>query len=468
MKSARATILGWILIPVTLAMSAAVLLTSALLTQNEVAKTDQQLKQEAEELSVLSERAIDPLSGEKYTKSGDVLQLYIQRAVPDSDELLFVIVDGKVTDRSSGELDFRLDRDPNFVALVNGLSEPHIADYPFSGSTVRYVAIPVKSNSDSGAMVAAILLDSRTAAIQTMLFELVLIMLFALAAAILVGWIVAGRILKPIRDLGSMTKRARDGTATERLSGFNSNSEIGGIAQDFNSMLDRTAEAFASQKRFIDDAGHELKTPLTIIRGHLDLVRTNPRELAKSMPIIEDEVLRMTRIVKDLQTLTKFSEKSFIQTESVKPGDIVDEVFVKAGALADRNWIITSQDLPTIKLDRQRIAQALIQLTDNAIKHTKESDSIEIGCRLRGEECEFFVGDSGPGVPISFRDKVFDRFVRGNWTPEDSEGSGLGLAIVSAIAQGHGGQVFIETSKLGGAEVGLRVKLSKNEELDME
>ena len=465
MKSARASILGWVLIPVSLAMIAAVAVTSALLTQNVVTKTDQQLEQEAQELSVLSERAIDPVSGDTYSKASDLLELYIHRAVPDSDELLFVIVNGRVTERSSGELDIRLDRDASFIALVNGLSEPYLGDYDFNGTKIRFVAIPVQSTIDSGAMVAAIVLDSRMASIQIILLELGLIMLIALGAATYVGWIVAGRILKPIRDLGSMTRGARDGTASERLSGFNSNSEIGGIAQDFNSMLDRTGEAFDSQKRFVDDAGHELKTPLTIIRGHLDLIKANPTEEKNSMPIIEDEVLRMTRIVKDLQTLTKSSEPSFIQLEQVSPSDIVYEVFVKAGALAERNWSIKISEVSSIYLDRQRIAQALIQLIDNAIKHTKPSDSIEIGSRLVDGFCEFYVGDSGPGIPVSARSKVFDRFVRGKWTPEDTEGSGLGLAIVSAIAEGHGGEVFIETSKLGGAEVGLRVKLGSSANL---
>lgn len=461
MKSARASILGWVLVPVSLAMIAAVILTSALLTQNVVTKTDQQLRQEAEELSLLSERAIDPVSGEPYNESSDLLELYISRAVPDSDELLFVIVNDKVTERSSGELDIRLDRDPNFIDLVNGLDEPYLGDYDISGTRIRFVAIPVKSDTDSGVMVAAITLDSRMESIQATLLELALVMLIALAAATLVGWIVAGRILKPIRDLGSMTRRVRDGTAAERLSGFNSNSEIGGIAQDFNSMLDRTAESFESQKRFIDDAGHELKTPLTIIRGHLDLIRSNPTEEKNSMLIIQDEILRMTRIVKDLQTLTKSSEPSFIQLERVDPAEIVDEVFVKASALAERNWSIDSSKPFLIAADRQRIVQALIQLIDNAIKHTKTSDSIEIGCRLRSGFCEFYVGDSGPGIPVKSREKMFSRFVRGDWTPEDTEGSGLGLAIVAAIAHGHSGETFIGSSKLGGAEVGLRVKIDQ-------
>jgi signal transduction histidine kinase len=449
-------------------MIATLVLTNFLLMQTLSIRTDQQLSQEAQELSLLSERAINPESGQPYSLAADILPLYIRRAVPDKDEVLFVIVNGKVTERSTGELEIRLDLDEEFTDFVNTLEAPYLGDYSLEGTKIRFVAIPVSSSEDSGFMVAAIVLEPRIASIQATSAQLAVLMLIALAASTLVGWIVAGRILKPIRELGSMTRRVRDGTSSERLIGFNSESEIGGIAKDFNSMLDRTAEAFDSQKRFVDDAGHELKTPLTIIRGHLDLIRANPNEKQTSMPIIEDEVLRMTRIVKDLQTLTKASEPSFIQLADVVPSDVVDEVFVKAAALADRKWSISADDTKALSLDRQRIVQALIQLVDNATKHTTTNDSIEIGCRLNFEYCEFFVGDSGPGIPQEARSEVLDRFVRGSWTAEDTEGSGLGLAIVAAIAHGHSGETFINSSKLGGAEVGLRVKLDKAADLGKE
>jgi two-component system, OmpR family, sensor kinase len=461
MKSARANILGWVLIPVTLAMIATLALTSALLMQNLSTQIDQQLSQEAEELRLLSERAIDPVSGQPYARAQDLLELYIRRAAPDKDEVLFVLVNGVVSERTTGELDIRLDQDLEFTNFVTSLDTPYLGDYSVDGEDVRFVAIPVSATEDTGFMVAAIVLEPRIDSIRATTAQLALLMLIALAAASLVGWVIAGRILKPISDLGSMTRRVRDGTSAERLGGFNSESEIGGIANDFNRMLDRTAEAFDSQKRFVDDAGHELKTPLTIIRGHLDLIRANPSEEKNSMPIIEDEVLRMTRIVKDLQTLTKSSKPSFIQLAKVIPSEVVDEVFVKAAALADRKWSIQLSESPVLHLDRQRLVQALVQLVDNAIKHTKSNGPIEIGCRLTSEFCEFYVGDSGPGIPKESRNQVLERFVRGNWTAEDTEGSGLGLAIVTAIAQGHGGEVFINSSNLGGAEVGLRVRLEK-------
>lgn len=466
MKSARSNILGWILVPVILSMVATFILSSALLRNNLALEIDERLNQEAQELYLLAERAIDPVSGLAYSRARDVLELYIRRSVPDNLETIFVLVNGVVLERSSGPDLPRLDRNPEFIEEIKALEEPALADFRSEGELVRFIVIPVSGTEDQGHLVAAIFSDRELEKVNSTLVQLALLMLLALATATGAGWFVAGRILRPLKQLGEITRRVTDGTIEERLTGFNPNQEIGAIASDFNNMLDRTASAFASQRRFIDDAGHELKTPLTIVRGHLDLIKLDRSETAASISIIEDEVQRMTRIVQDLQTLTKSSQSSFIRTSLVDPGEIVDEVFVKTSAIANRTWIIEAKVSHPYPLDRQRMVQALIQLVDNAIKHTSETDSIVIGLRSDPDGIELFVGDSGTGIPEESRAFVQERFARGNWSSEDSEGSGLGLAIVDAIARGHLGEVFIRTSDLGGAEVGIRLNFDSMEKED--
>lgn len=457
MKTARSTILGWILVPLLLALVAAYFLSGVLLRDSLSDRIDNQLTLEGQELSLLAERATNPTSGNAYTSAKDLLELYIRRSVPDKDETLFVLVDGIVTERSSGSDLARLDKDPEFVSMVASLKEPSLGSYRFDDQLVRYLTIPVAGISDEGHLVAAIFTEEKIEELNSTLNQLALLMLLAFGIASGAGWFVSGRILSPIRQLGDLTRTITAGTTQERLTGFDEKTEIGRLAADFNKMLDRTASAFDSQRRFVEDAGHELKTPLTIVRGHLDLIRTTPAEQKSSLPIIEDEVLRMTRIVQDLQMLTKSNQPSFIQLERVDPSEIVDEVFVKATPLADRNWQIHSEITPMAQIDRQRMVQALIQLVDNAIKHTPEGSEIVVGVRNGDGPVEFFVGDGGPGIPVAEREKVRERFVRGGWTAQDTEGSGLGLAIVDAIARGHQGELFINSSKLGGAEVGIRI-----------
>lgn len=466
MKNTRATILGWILIPLLLAMTATYFQTAALLRSSLAVSIDEQLGQEANELNLLAQRAIDPVSGEPYTSAKQVLELFIRRNVPDQNELIFVVVNGTVTERSSGEQLGRIDRDQTFVNKVSKLVEPQLGDYVFQNKTVRYIAVPVNGISDKGHMVAAIFVEEKLAPVSSTLYQLAILMLVSFALAGTAGWFIAGRILRPIRKLGEFTRGTADGTGVDRLEGFNENSEIGGIAKDFNSMLDRTASAFESQRRFVDDAGHELKTPLTIVRGHLDLIKAAPSEATASLGIIEDEVVRMTRIVKDLQMLTKSTEPGFIQKAEIEPSELIDEVFVKTSPLANRKWAVEATELGVREIDRQRMVQALIQLVDNAIKHTIEGDSIVIGSRRVNQHVELYVGDSGPGIPEEARSRVMERFVRGGWTAQDTEGSGLGLAIVDAIAKGHAGELFIRTSPLGGAEVGIRIPAEDSSPID--
>lgn len=462
MRSARSSILGWVMLPLLLALVATYFVSGVLLKNSLASQIDEQLSQEAQELSLLADRAINPETGEKYDSARELLDLYIRRSVPSNTETIFVMVDGSVTQRSSGPGLPRLDQVDGFVESIAKLDEPVLETYGTGSAEVRFVAIPVNGATDSGHLVAAIYLEKALAVVNSTLTQLAILFSMAFLLALALGWLVAGRILLPIRQLSKMTRGISDATTEERLPVSGQNSEIGSIVEDFNGMLDRTSSAFASQRRFVDDAGHELKTPLTIIRGHLDLVRNSPNETKASMAIIEDEVLRMTRIVKDLQTLTKSNQPSFIQTASLEPSEIVDEVFVKSTPLAIRKWSIIAPDIGPASLDRQRMVQALIQLVDNSIKHTVESDSIVIGCRLNKNEIEFFVGDSGPGIPLEARGEVQERFVRGGWTSQDSEGSGLGLTIVSAIAKGHQGSVFIGDSILGGAEVGITVPWTRD------
>ena len=459
MRSARSTILGWVLLPLLVALLATYFSSAFLLKNSVSVQIDEQLRQEARELTFLAERAINPESGTKYSSARDLLEIYIRGSVPAQDETIFVMLEGSVTERSSGRTLPRLDQNEEFVNRISQLSDPLVDSFGESGEEVRFIAVPINGATDKGHMVAAIYVEQKYQAVNTTLGQLALLIFFAFAFAVAVGWFVAGRILLPIQQLAKLTRGISDATTQERLLESNQNSEISDIAQDFNRMLDRTSAAFASQKGFVDDAGHELKTPLTIIRGHLDLLRTSPSETKSSMAIIEDEVLRMTRIVKDLQMLTKSSETSFIQPALLETSEIIDEVFVKSSPLATRKWSIVSPVLGEIYIDRQRMVQALIQLVDNAIKHTREGDSISIGCRTDDNSIEFFVGDSGPGIPVEARSKVQERFVRGAWTSQDTDGSGLGLAIVDAIARGHKGSVIIGTSELGGAEVGISIPI---------
>jgi signal transduction histidine kinase len=211
-------------------------------------------------------------------------------------------------------------------------------------------------------------------------------------------------------------------------------------------MLDRLESAFATQRRFLDDAGHELRTPITIVRGHLELMSQDPDERRETLALVMDELDRMSRLVEDVLTLAKAERPDFLDLETVDVETLSREVFAKAVALAERDWRLGTVGRGMIVADRQRLTQALVQLAQNAVQHTDGGAVIAISSTVSEGAARFSVRDTGPGVPPEDRERIFDRFGRG--AGPRREGAGLGLAIVRAIAEAHGGTVELD-SRLG-------------------
>ncbi len=222
-------------------------------------------------------------------------------------------------------------------------------------------------------------------------------------------------------------------------------------------MLDRLESAFAGQRRFLDDAGHELRTPITIVRGHLELMGDDPQERRETLALVTDELERMSRLVDDVLTLAKAEQPDFLDLETVDVETLSREVFAKAAALAERDWQLGAVGRGMIVADRQRLTQALVQLAQNAVQHTAEGDSIALSSSVTEGRARFSVRDWGPGVSAAERERIFERFGRG--TAARREGAGLGLAIVRAIAEAHGGGVELESRPGEGARFTLELPL---------
>ncbi|MGH2825947.1 MAG: sensor histidine kinase, partial [Actinomycetota bacterium] len=217
--------------------------------------------------------------------------------------------------------------------------------------------------------------------------------------------------------------------------------EIAQLAATFNELLDRIEESFATQRNFIDDAGHELRTPITIIRGHLELMGDDPEERRETIALVTDELVRMSRMVEDLLMLTKAERPDFLNLTSVDVRELTDELNTKVRGLAHREWGVDEMGRGLIEADRQRLTQAMIQLSQNAAQHTDDEDRIWIGSKVANGEARFWVRDTGPGISNEEQERIFDRFARAKSTARRSDGMGLGLAIVKAIAEGHHGRV---------------------------
>ena len=158
-----------------------------------------------------------------------------------------------------------------------------------------------------------------------------------LLLASLLAWVVAGRVLAPLRVLRDTARSIGESDLTRRIP-VEGDDELADLARTFNEMLDRLEEAFASQKAFISDAGHELRTAITILRGHLDVMGDDPSDRRETLELVSDELDRMSRLVNDLLLLAKANRPDLLQPETIDLDDLTRELFAKASALASRDW----------------------------------------------------------------------------------------------------------------------------------
>jgi two-component system, OmpR family, sensor kinase len=270
-----------------------------------------------------------------------------------------------------------------------------------------------------------------------------------LVVAALLAWLLARRLMAPVRKLTEAARNATETDLTQRVPTTSGRDEVAELARTFNAMLGRLEAAFASQRRFLNDAGHELRMPLAVVMGHLELITDDPEDRRQTMELVQDELKRMDRIVEELLTLAKAERPDFLSPEPIQPDVLLTELLEKVRPLATRDWRLDGTVSEPIMADEQRLVQAVMNLVENAIRATKEHDTIAIGAALDGDHIRVWVRDSGPGVELEHQERIFDRFARGPDRPRGDGCCGLGLAIVRAIAEAHRGRIELDSSGAG-------------------
>jgi signal transduction histidine kinase len=412
-----------------------------LLTVRAEDRLDASLNQEVEEFRQLSQ-GIDPLDGEPFGDDlAGIFALYRERNVPGEGEVILMFLDGRPLQPLSKARGGQLNLSAEHARLAR-LTRAARGDVETPTETVRYVAVPVRPGGQDGPhgvfVVAASLSAERddvNEAVQLAAIVLLSVLLIASALA----WVVAGRILAPLRVLDETARSISETDLTRRIP-VSGDDEIAELARTFNAMVDRLERAFASQRAFVSDASHELRTPITIVRGHLELLGDDPDERRETVALVTDELDRMSRFVDDLLLLAKAERNDFLRIEEVELGALTDELLDKAAGLGRREWALEARAEARLRADRQRLTQAVMGLAQNAVQHTADGDAVWIGTGVDGAEASLWVRDSGPGVSRDDQARVFERFARASGGRRRSDGAGLGLAIVRAIAEAHGGR----------------------------
>ncbi len=411
---------------------------------------EESLVQEASEFRRLVDGR-DPRTGESFgTDVAAIFDTYLRRNVPGDSEVLVTFV-GDTAYKSSGDRAFPLselaDRYQDWTSLTR--SEQGEADT--SAGSVRYLVVPiVLRGRPRGTFVVLNFTGPEGAALDADVRVIAAVSLGVLLLAALIAWRSAGRILAPLRDLRETAQSITETDLERRLS-VEGKDELAELGRTFNAMLDRLEVAFASQRAFVNDASHELRTPITIVRGHLELMGDDPDERRETIALVTDELDRMNRFVDDLLVLARAERTDFLSTGPIDLIDLAHELDAKARALATRDWRLETHGEAVLLGDRQRLTQAVMSLAQNAVQHTFEDDSITIGAEADGGRVRLWVADSGPGVDAGDRDRIFERFARGARERRRSGGAGLGLSIVRAIAEAHEGQVTLDSRPGEGA-----------------
>jgi signal transduction histidine kinase len=201
------------------------------------------------------------------------------------------------------------------------------------------------------------------------------------------------------------------------------------------------------ERRIVQDASHELRTPITVALGHAELIerQTGDPTIAEDAAVITDELMRLRRLVDRLLLLASSADLDLPHRVPVGLQRLVVEA-VHRWTATPRHWVLGSTEEVVVLADAERLAVALDAVIENAVHHTAQTDTIELGVHRRRDEAVIWIRDTGSGIAAADLDRIFDRFARSDpGRSRHTGGFGLGLPIVQAIVVGHGGSVDVES-----------------------
>ncbi len=386
---------------------------------------------------------------------------------------------------------------------------PRLADVNTGRGPARVLVTPIRAGGEQIGTAAAVrLVGEDRRALLTVLWTLIGTMLLALVVASALSWSALGRLLRPVTEMARTAREISEEDLGRRIRPPTGGDEIALLGVTFNRMLDRLQAAFERERRFLDEASHELRTPITICRGHLDVLGPDPtsEEVRETVGIVTGELDRMGRIVEDLTTLARAEQPGFVRARPVEVAPFLADLAGRAAPLLSGRLSVVPPDGGTVHTDPQRLTQALLNLLRNTAVHTPPGTPVELRAQLVGRPGTG-AGDPGtagadsPGMvarPTGDMSSLATTGIRGGsarsplgdgqrtsdnaesplgdgrsevarWRFEVADdgpglepgteeavfraferagarapGSGLGLAIVRAVAEAHGGRAGVE------------------------
>lgn len=432
----------------------------------------------------------------------------VNGALPSRIIAAFLTTDGTETHRSSTpgmeqEAGPRLPRlDVASVADRDG--EPFTTDSAQGGGRWRVVVVPLANGQ--GSVAAAQSLDDVDDAVGRMRAVCLTLGAVCLAVLACAAWFAVRAGLRPLRRIEQTAAAIAEGDLSHRVPEAAPRTEIGRLSASLNGMLAQLETAFeararseARMRQFVADAGHELRTPLSSVRGFAELYRLGalrePRDVSRTLRRIEDEAARMSGLVEDLLQLARLDEHRPLRSEPVDLRILAADAVHDIQALApERTVTLTGPDggpapATTVHGDESRLRQVVANLVSNALRHTPDGTAVHLvvgtiaagshrngpghAAQPNGHDPAALVArtallevrDHGPGLAEADARRVFERFYRVDSSRSRAQGggSGLGLAIVAALTEAHGGRVEVETTLGEGAAFRVLLPVARTE-----
>jgi heavy metal sensor kinase len=388
----------------------------------------------------------------------DVAELTIPGDPVEGEEFVRVFdSSGNLVFDNSGE-NFRPPDDPAAVAAA--LSGARTRSNLDLGPKLRALTAPIRAN---GQVIGAVEVGLSTDDLHSTLRTLLIIILAAYPLALVIasggGVLLASRALSPIDGLTRTARRISAEDLSQRLDMRLPDDELGRLARTFDEMIARLDDAFRRQRQFTADASHELRTPLTAIKGQTEVALQRDRDPAEYRSVLRNvnlEVDRMIRLVSSLLTLARADAQQVpLARESISLGTLLSDAADQVRPVAESKGVtVRLRDGGDTELsaDQDLLLQLILNLLDNALKHTPSGGSIDVSWRKEDGQAKVVVSDEGPGIPSEHLPHIFDRFYRVDKArSRDGGGVGLGLSICRWIAQAHGGSIEADNAPGQGA-----------------
>lgn len=432
----KVTLLATLLVGLVLAVSA----VGLVVTQREVLVQgiDESLVQRADNIQ---DAVVAGSFGARLPSEGDPEDTFLQLLAPDGEVL--------AASENAAGLPAAVPAD----TLGDEEQVRTVSDVPLSNGEFRVLARPLGEGGSQGTLVVAKNLDDvdESVGVLTTSLAIAVPVVTGLLAALL--WWLTGRVLRPVEAIRSEVASIRGQDLHRRVPASGSDDEISRLARTMNAMLDRVEQATDRQRRFVADASHELRSPLTRIRSNLEVAQAHPAatDADELLAGLLSDIVELQKLVDDLLFLAR-SESGAFDVPS-EPVDLDDLVLAETRRVRDRGCVqVDAGRVSAARTlgDRAQLARAIGNLASNAERHAAELVTFEL--REGDGRCELVVADDGPGIAPEDRELVFKRFTRlDEARSRDAGGSGLGLAIVQDIVERHSGTVHIQDAKPSGA-----------------